>query len=291
MTGSKIEWCQRSDWNAVRGCTRISPGCGGPGPHGGCYAERIAARFSDPGQPFHGFAKRTSSGPRWTGRVEVQWDRLTLPLGWRNPATIFANSTNDWFHEALPIDEIATLYAVAVAAVHLRGHRILILTKRADRMRDVLHDESFWAQVNAEAGAYVMEHTDPLNRRSDDARATCRDDYGPTNPPPGIWLGISVEDQPRADERLPHLRETPAAIRFLSIEPLIGPIGQLDLDGIGWVIVGGESGPNARPMHPDWARSLRDQCQAAGVHFFMKQMTKKASIPIDLMIREFPDAR
>ena len=305
MAESKIEWTGRSDWNPVRGCTRVSRGCGGPGPHGGCYAEVIAGRFSDPGQPFHGFAKRTTAGARWTGKVEVVWDRLLLPLSWRKPAVIFGSSTSDLFHEALPPDEIAQIYAVGIAAHHLRGHTIQWLTKRPERARSLLNDPAWWELVNSIAGALVIERTDPLNRRSDDARATLAD-YGPTNPPPGIWLGTSVEDQPAADERIPHLLATPAAVRFLSCEPLLEPvdlnkierdglafwsmregpgylasIGGNDLVGhwpkvgeearIDWVIVGGESGPGARPMHPDWARSLRDQCAAAGVPFFFKQ--------------------
>jgi len=223
MTSSKIEWCDRSDWNPIRGCTRVSPGCGGPGPHGGCYAEAMAARFSDPGMWGHGYAERTKTGGRWTGKVEIQWDRIDLPLRWRAPARIFASSTSDWFHEALPIEDIATMYAVAVAAVHVRRHTLQILTKRTDRMREILNTEAFWNQVNAEAGAHVMEHTDPLERRSDDARAML-DEYGPENPPPGIWLGTSTEDQKRADERIPHLVRTPAALHFVSAEPLLGPL-------------------------------------------------------------------
>ncbi|MFL9829033.1 DUF5131 family protein, partial [Rhodoplanes sp. SY1] len=117
MTKSRIEWTDRSDWNPLRGCTRASHGCGGAGGVGGCYAEAMAARFSDPGQWGHGFAERTPAGGRWTGKVAVQWDRLDLPLRWRKPAKIFASSTSDWFHEALPVDEIANLFAVAVAAV------------------------------------------------------------------------------------------------------------------------------------------------------------------------------
>ncbi|NIJ18453.1 protein gp37 [Sphingomonas naasensis] len=121
MTESKIEWTDRSDWNPVRGCTRVSPGCGGPGPHGGCYAEVIAGRFSDPGQAFHGFAQRTSAGGRWTGRVELMHERLTLPLGWRKPSVIFANSTSDFFHENLSLLDVAQIFGVAIAAHHLRG--------------------------------------------------------------------------------------------------------------------------------------------------------------------------
>jgi protein gp37 len=299
MTASKIEWTDRSDWNPIRGCTRTSPGCGGPGAHGGCYAETMAARFSDPGQWGHGFAERTAKGGRWTGKVEIQWDRVSLPLGWQKPARIFASSTSDFFHEALDMLDVAQLFGVMIAAHHLRGHTFQVLTKRADRMRAWLNDEEFWDIANAEADMRVMERVDPHNRRSDDARATL-EDYGPDEPPPGIWLGISVEDQQRADERVPDLLATPAVVRFLSCEPLLGPVdlasvcdgwsfwGPLsgrrwhDGDGEGpaysepcpkldWVITGGESGPTARPMHPDWARRLRDQCLAAGVAFHFKQ--------------------
>lgn len=303
MTASKIEWTDRSDWNPIRGCTRVSPGCGGPGDAGGCYAEAIAARFSDPGQPFHGFATRTAKGPRWTGKVEVMWDRFDLPLRWRQPARIFASSTSDFFHDGFASDDVAQLFGVMIAGHHLRGHTFQVLTKRPARMRELLTNEEFWEIANTEAGMHVMALTDPLNRRSDDARATL-DDYGPHNPPPGIWLGVSVEDQQRADERIPDLLATPAALRFLSCEPLLGPIdlerikqekGQVPArystnalfggwqvhEGdsyhcgtcarIDWVIVGGESGRGARPMHPDWARSLRDQCAQAGVPFYFKQ--------------------
>ena len=257
-----IEWTDAT-WNPIRGCTRVSEGCRG------CYAEAIAARFSDVGAPYHGFAERGRPGSKWTGRVEMIWPLIDLPLRWARPRRIFPNSMSDLFHENLPVDEIATLYAVMVAAVHLRGHTFQPLTKRTARMRRTLNDPIFWEQVNAEASALAMEYTDPLHRHTRDARATL-DEYGPDNPPPGIWHGTSVENQAAADERIPELRSTPASVRFLSIEPLIGPV-KPDLTGIDWVIVGGESGPSARPMHPDWARSLRDQCAAAGVPFFFKQ--------------------
>ncbi len=255
-----IEWTDAT-WNPVRGCSRVSEGCR----H--CYAETVAARFSDEGAPFHGFADRARTGSKWTGRVEVIWEKLDDIIGWRKPRRIFVNSMSDLFHEALPDDEIAEIYSVMVAAVHLRGHTLQVLTKRSGRMAQLLNSAEFWHQVNSEAGMLVMTGTDPLNRRSDDARATLRE-YGPGQPPPGIWLGVSVEDQAAADERAEHLRATPAAIRFLSCEPLLAPT-RPDLANIDWVICGGERG--ARPMHPDWARSLRNQCATEGVPFFFKQ--------------------
>ena len=279
---TQIEWTDAT-WNPVRGCSRVSPGCGGPNHEGGCYAEKIAARFSGPGQAFEGFAERTAQGGRWTGKVEVVWDAIDIPIRWRKPRRIFANSMSDLFHEALDVVDVAMIYGTAIAAVHLRKHTIQILTKRAEHMREVLTDPIFWEVANDHAEHLVLEHTDPLNRRSDDARATLGD-YGPGKPPPGIWLGVSVEDQERADERIPHLLAAPAAVRFLSCEPLLGPVmpwtfpiytearrlgaddGRLD-----WLIAGGESGPAARPAHPDWLRALRDQCQEAFVPFFFKQ--------------------
>lgn len=305
MTRSKIEWTDRSDWNPIRGCSRISEGCGSAR-GGGCYAEIMAARFSKPAvgdkpaQWGHGFAHMVGGDYRWTGRVEVQWDRLELPLRWRKPARIFATSTSDLFHERLPLHDIAMVYGTAIAAHHLRGHVLQILTKRSDRMRELLHSEEFWDVANSQAGALIMERVDPLDRRSDDARATY-DDYGPENPAPGIWHGVSVEDQPAANRRIPDLIATPSALRWISGEPTIARVnltaistirwrgaerlnaltGRLEglfgdycptrVPALDWVICGGESGPGARPMHPDWARSLRDQCAAAGVPFFFKQ--------------------
>lgn len=270
MTASKIEWTDRSDWNPIRGCTRISPGCGGPGPHGGCYAEAMAGRFSDPGQWGHTYAERTSAGGRWTGKVEIQWDRLNLPLRWQTPAKIFASSTSDFFHKALSMDSVAQLFGVMIAAHHLRGHILQVLTKRADVMRDWLSNPKFWEIANAEASMHIMERVDPLNRRSDDARATCRD-YGPNDPPPGIWLGVSVEDQPWADERRGHFEQTPAAIKFVSYEPAIGPVDWAGWEFLDWLISGGESGPKARPSHPDWHRDARDFCAANGIAYHFKQ--------------------
>ncbi|CAL8981560.1 hypothetical protein RHODGE_RHODGE_02815 [Rhodoplanes serenus] len=289
---SKIEWTGRSDWNPIRGCTRVSEGCRN------CYAERMAGRFSEPGMWGHGIAERTPAGARWTGRVAVQWDRLDLPMRWRKPALIFASSTADWFHAALTLDEIATLYAMAVSATVEHGHTIQILTKRAARMRELLNSDEFWRVV--------------ARRRCDWAWSAFH--YDAASPPTRIWLGISAEDQRCADERIPHLLATPAAVRFVSCEPLLGPINLRSVGGLNaiadrddrldhaigrspstdgapvsgsgldWVIVGGESGPQARPMHPDWARDLRDQCAAAGVPFFFKQwgewMSSVAGTPL-----------
>lgn len=301
MGKTSIEWTRGDDgaagstWNPVRGCSRLSPGCGGANHQGGCYAEKIAARFSGPGQPFEGFAERTTHGGRWTGKMAVAWDMVDQPIRWRKPRRIFANSMSDLFHKGLYRNDVAIIYGTAIAAVLLRGHTIQILTKRSDHMRDLLNDKAFWDAANDRAAGLIMHHNHPRTPAGDAAEAAFRS-YGPKAPPPGIWLGVSVEDQQRADERIPDLLATPAAVRFLSCEPLLGEVdtawavspNRLDIAAgflkrgtfspgletlrpLDWVIVGGESGPRSRPMHPDWARGLRDQCAVAGVPFFFKQ--------------------
>ena len=159
-------------------------------------------------------------------------DRLGQPLAWRRPRTIFVNSMSDLFHKDVPTDYVDRVFDVMERADH---HVFQVLTKRSPLMRDY------------------------LARR-----------YANRAPPGHVWLGVSVEDA-RSSARIRHLREAPAAVRFLSAEPLIGPIGDVDLSGIHWVIVGGESGPGARPIDPEWVRSIRDQCLAQGVAFFFKQ--------------------
>jgi protein gp37 len=159
-------------------------------------------------------------------------DRIEQPLTWRRPRMIFVNSMSDLFHKGVPRGFIDRVFDAMEGA---DWHVFQLLTKRSSLMRDY------------------------LKRR-----------YEGASPPSHIWMGTSVEDH-RATSRIRHLREAPAAVRFLSVEPLIGPIGEVDLSGIHWVIAGGESGPGARPMHIDWAREIRDQCNAKGVAFFFKQ--------------------
>jgi protein gp37 len=249
---SKIEWTQ-STWNPVTGCTKVSPGCD----H--CYAERIVERFKGKGA---------------FEQVTLNEDRLAAPLHWRKPRRVFVNSMSDLFHDAVPDDYIARVFAVMAATPQ---HTYQLLTKRHGRMRSLLRGDVYDLMVRE----LTTVDGPPAGLRW---------------PLPNVWLGVSVEDQKRADLRIPALLNTPAAVRFLSCEPLLGPINLQEVAradspdggwsavaslghgeqprigvGIDWVIVGGESGSGARPMHPDWARALRDQCTAADVPFFFKQ--------------------
>ena len=244
---TSIEWTRSDDgsagstWNPVTGCTKVSEGCD----H--CYAETFAERWRGvAGHPFEqGFDVRL-----WP-------ERLTLPLQWRKPRRVFLNSMSDLWHEAVGANLIAQVFAVIAVA---EQHTFQVLTKRPGRMCSLLADTAFWGQVGAAARVY-----DP----SAEAMAAIEGRFLPN-----LWLGVSVETQKWAPVRLGKLAATSvAAVRFASCEPLLG---ELDIRwwlarGLEWVIAGGESGPGARPMHPDWARSLRDQCRAAGVPFFFKQ--------------------
>lgn len=213
---SKIEWTDAT-WNPVRGCTKISPGC----KH--CYAESFAERFRGvPGHPYEqGFDLRLVP------------DKHSDPLRWTTPKRVFVNSMSDLFHEEVPDS-----YILAVAQVMklANWHTFQVLTKRSERMRDLLNG--------------------PLRIFADE---------------PHIWWGVNVEERQYGVYRVEHLRATFAAVRFLSIEPLLEELGALDLAGISWVIVGGESGPGARPLHPSWVASIRDQCIQAHIPFFFKQ--------------------
>jgi len=279
---SGIEWTDAT-WNPVRGCQVVSPGCAN------CYAAGIAARFSGPGQPYEGLAKRTKAGPVWTGKVALVREKLDLPVRWRRPRRIFVNSMSDLFHAEVPDDFIAEVFGVMAAAPH---HTFQVLTKRPERMACVLTSAAFKRDLYEYWWCYARVPGLPVEDQYG------RNDLTPEDLLQHVWLGTSVEDQQRADERIPHLLQTPAAVRFLSCEPLLGPV---DLQGwiegpeayvplrfadgepvafprIDWVITGGESGPHARPMHPDWARSLRDQCQKTGVAYFFKQWGEYAPV-------------
>lgn len=297
---STIEWTDRHDWNPLRGCSRHSEGCRN------CYAEVMAARFSKPGQWGHGFASivQTPSGPdhRWTGKVELQEDRVTLPLRWATGipgrSKCFITSTSDPFHESLPDVAIDRMFAVMA----LRPDWIFqVLTKRSDRMRDYM-SRSIGRIGDAVMKIRETELATKLGLGPNGLGPVPHLRPGATWwPLPNVWLGVSVEDQDSADHRIPDLLATEAAIRWISAEPLIAPVDirkYLQWPGtiangmdatLDWVVTGGESGPGHRDNDFEAnARSLRDQCTAAGVAFFGKQNTGKKPLPSDLQIREFP---
>jgi protein gp37 len=208
---SHIEWTDAT-WNPVTGCTKISPGC----KH--CYAERLAHRLQLMGQANYrnGF------------RLTLQPQMLELPLRWKAPRRVFVNSMSDLFHEDVPVSYVKRVFDVMTRA---HWHQFQVLTKRADRLRE-LSAELPWAA--------------------------------------NIWQGVSVESE-RYLDRIDDLRRTGAAVKFLSLEPLLEALPNLNLRGIDWVIVGGESGPGARPIEENWVIGIREKCMRAGVSFFFKQ--------------------
>jgi len=204
-----------------------------------CYAERVSARFAAPGEPYEGLAEWHHGEPRWTGKLRVIEKHLDDPVRWQKPRATFVNSMSDTFHELVPIEIINHAFEVMKACSR---HTFLLFTKRPDRMK-----------------AYID---------------TCQNGTIPEN----VWVGTTVED-PERRYRVDILREIPAEVRFLSCEPLIADLGTVDLRSIDWVIVGGESGPHARPMHPGWVRRIKSQCEDAGVAFYFKQWGEWVPVP------------
>lgn len=269
MKESKIEWTDAT-WNPVRGCSRISPGCVN------CYAERMAARFSKPGMWAEGLAKMTPSGPRWTGKLSLVEEKLEDPIRWKEPKRIFVNSTSDLFHELIEEWWIDEVFGVMAAC---SWHTFQVLTKRPERMQAYMADPTTMERVSAVMAGIIDEHVDPCNRKKGDMRATAPSlgFEGDGWPLKNVWLGTSVEDQGSAEARIPLLWQTPAAVRFLSCEPLLQRLelrrhlwnGDKALD---WVIVGGESGPGARPCRANWVRAIVTHCSTAGIPVFVKQL-------------------
>lgn len=323
--GTGIQWTDAT-WNPIRGCSRVSAGCMN------CYAEKVAARFSGPGLPYEGLVKRTSHGPAWTGTVDLVRDALYLPIRWRKPRRIFVNSMSDLFHEGVEDEWIDKVFAVMGACQH---HTFQVLTKRPQRMLEWFSErwqpvpeatqrdhynrlslvasrfgkslppfrldtegETRYHQVESEFDWMEIPTTDLFF--TPDGRSRFMASSWPF---PNVWLGVSVEDQATADERIPLLLRTPAAKRFVSYEPALEAVNvarylskQCDngsvpgphpgsgvmcpicdglnlgnCDGIDWIIVGGESGPGARPFDIRWARDVIAQCKTAGTAVFMKQ--------------------
>ena len=296
---SKIEWTDAT-WNPVTGCSVVSPGCTN------CYAMRLAGTRMKHHPSRAGLTVSSKAGPVWNGEVRLNLEWIDEPLRWKRPRRIFACAHGDLFHENVPDDWIDRVFAVMALAPQ---HTFQVLTKRADRMRAYVNSDRAWANLEHEICRAVTKYG-----------VRTRLFQTVEHPLPNVHLGVSAEDQRRADERIPDLLATPAAVRFASVEPLLGPVdltpwlarryesyicgwnqgqpaytvGALK-PRLDWVIVGGESGPGARVWDGfyDAARSLRDQCRAASVAFYMKQTQGVAKrsmppIPDDLMIREFP---
>jgi protein gp37 len=302
MADTSIEWTDAS-WNPVRGCSRVSAGCEN------CYAENVARRFSGPGMPYEGLVRLTKDGKakaQWSGEVRFVADKLAEPLTWRKPKRVFVNSMSDLFHNGVSFEQIAAIFGVMAAAPQ---HTFQVLTKRPERARAFFEwvasqQWSTYDTMLSAAAAHVDGEVweDALERSGLESEV---DFFEETWPLANVWLGVSVEDQASADKRIPHLLECPAAVRWVSYEPAIEAVsfrkwmlpksagagcwhgGRLhpwepgercppSRDGqpgrIDWVVVGGESGPGARPFDLAWARSVIAQCMEANVACFVKQL-------------------
>lgn len=221
---SSIEWTDAT-WNPLAGCSKVSSGCQN------CYALRMAARLEMMGQEkYVGLTCAKNSQTKWTGKINFDRKTLNKPLEWSKSQFIFVNSMSDLFHEDVSVDVVKEIWEVMARA---HWHIFQVLTKRADRMMELLK----------------------------------RDDFPVL---PNVWLGVSVEDSDCA-KRIGILNKTPANVRVVSFEPLLGPIGKIDLQLIDWAIVGGESGPGARPMKEIWVDEIFEQCKDSGTPFFFKQ--------------------
>lgn len=326
---SKIEWTEET-WNPLAGCTVLSPGCTN------CYAMRDAWNRLRNHPKYEGLTKLVNGKPVWTGEMRFWEPALDQPLRWRKPRMIFVNSMSDLFHEDVPDEWIDRIFAVMALSPQ---HTFQILTKRSERMRDYLSD--------AATSYRILNAADCMDMALEMAL-----------PLPNVWCGISAERQQEAEERIPHLLDTPAAVRWLSVEPQLGPIdltsipaepkiwpGKHDLGEnieclrhmdalrgvigwvgsactpsespdetglphVDWVVVGGESGPGARPFDLAWARSLIVQCRETRTAVFVKQIGARpvdaehkllaahvldskggdmSEWPEDLRVREHPD--
>lgn len=263
---SKIEWTDAT-WNPTRGCKVISPGCKN------CYAMKVAARFAGPGLPYEGLAfMHEKAGGQWTGKGALIEEHMSDPLRWKKPRRIFVNSMSDLFFDQFSVEQIARVFAVMYLAPR---HTFQVLTKRADRMRALLSSYAFSLLVRKAADGFSERF--PVDY--DHCFSTM------TNPAPWVHLGVSVEG-PTYLDRLTDLAHTPAGLRFASFEPLLADLGNLRvwLTGPGkldWAIVGGESGRDARPLNVAWVRSIVQQCAAAGVACFVKQLGAVPMMDLD----------
>jgi protein gp37 len=224
MAETSIEWTDAT-WNPVAGCTVLTAGCTN------CYAMRMAARLDAMGQAkYKGLTRRSGNRAVWTGKVRLDEKSLKTPATWSKPRRVFVNSMSDLFHPDVPATFIRKVWR---SMEETPRHTYQILTKRPERMAEVLAGKQF----------KVL---------------------------PNVWLGTSVEDS-RVLDRLDDLRRVPAAVRFVSFEPLIGSVAAGDLSDIHWAIVGGESGPRSRYMDPEWVHEIEAMCRSSGAAFFFKQ--------------------
>ena len=306
--GEGITWTDET-WNPVRGCSRVSEGCRN------CYAEKQAARIisMNRGRGIEegsgAYDGLIAKGGQWNGKMELVPKLLDQPLRWRNPRKIFVNSMSDLFHENVPFEYVAAAFGIMAGA---SWHTFQILTKRPGRMREFFQ----WIDSHPERSRYDTERlkkqcpgddwrvffmlqkaSEQLELGGKGLRVEATGQW----PLPNVWLGVSVEDQKAANERIPLLLDTPAAVRWISAEPLLGPVNLRQImrttpdsdwvycwdslsgfrghkcggtegnPALDWVVVGGESGANARPMEREWVRSLRDQCALNSTAFHFKQ--------------------
>lgn len=243
---TEISWAH-STFNPWIGCTRVSPGCEN------CYAERYGARFGVAWGP--GRDRRRTASENW--KKPLAWNRAAQKSG--GPHRVFCASLADWLDPEISPAWLADLLDLIANTQALTW---MLLTKRPQLWRERI-----------EAAAKVG-HPDPAFARA--LRCWLAGEASPNN----VWIGTTTEDQQRADDRIPSLCAIPARVRFLSCEPLLGRIKLDQLEGIHWIITGGESGPGARPMHPEWARSLLVQARRAGVAFHHKQNGEFVGCPV-----------
>lgn len=291
---TKIEWTDAT-WNPITGCSVVSAGC----KH--CYAMKLAGTRLRNHPSRAGLTIDTKAGPVWNGQVRLNMEWLLQPIDWKRPRRIFVCAHGDLFHENVPDSWLSAIFGIMAESPQ---HTFQVLTKRPERAL------RWFGKVAGRERDYMHEGVKGVLGYHHPRRPPVNNNRWPL---PNVWIGVSVEDQAAADERIPALLAIPAAVRFLSCEPLLGPVNlrRLQVGGgwydslegwrdvptgpvpeavVDWVIAGGESGHGARDMNPEWARSLMDQCERAGVAFFMKQMARKAPIPNDLFVRGFPKA-
>lgn len=253
-----IEWTD-STWNPTAGCSKAGPECKN------CYAMLIAHRFSGPGKPFEGLTRTIGGRGEWNGDLRLVRKALRLPISWVKPRRIFVNSMSDLFHEKVPFEFIADVFAVMSCTTR---HTYQILTKRPERMVEFfrwLPDHDFDRD----------EVIDPLRVfpewRPQRGNRGGYDNCGPLWPLQNVWLGVSVGEQGGADARRGHFDAVPWPRKFVSYEPAIGPVDFAGWEFVDLIISGGESGHEARPSHPDWHRTTRDFCARHGIAYFFKQ--------------------